>query len=304
MRLLGILLGMALSLPAATFYFTVTGLGGEADYTQRFHLLARNAESNLKRTSSAQVTTLEVATREQLRARLAEVARLAKPDDALVLLLIGHGTFDGQEYKFNLSGPDITAAELAALLDRIPATRQLVVNTTSSSGASVAALRRPGRVVIAATRTGTEKNATVFARYFVEALGDEAADTDKNQVISALEAFRYAQRKTNESFESQKRLATEHSVLEDTGKGDAVKDPSAENGEGKSAAAFTLVRLGLDTAATRDPAKRALVERRDEIEQAIDKLKFEKASYPEAEYKKRLAALLLNLARTEAELER
>ena len=50
-------------------------------------------------------------------------------------------------------------------------------------------------MVITATKTGTEKNATVFARYWVEALRDPAADTDKNETISALEAFRYAERK-------------------------------------------------------------------------------------------------------------
>ena len=34
-----------------------------------------------------------------------ELASTAKPDDALVLMLIGHGTYDGVEYKFNIPGP-------------------------------------------------------------------------------------------------------------------------------------------------------------------------------------------------------
>jgi hypothetical protein len=59
----------------------------------------------------------------------------AKPDDALVVMLIGHGTDDGVDYKFNIPGPDLTAAELAALLDRVPAARQCVVNMTSSAAA-------------------------------------------------------------------------------------------------------------------------------------------------------------------------
>ena len=147
------------------------------------------------------MVTLVAPTREQIRARFAELAKQAKPADALVVMLIGHGTFDGVDYKFNIPGPDITGAELAALLDRVPATRQCVVNMTSSSGGSIEALRRPNRVVIAATKTGTEKNATVFARYWAEALRDPAADTDKNEAISALEAFRYAQRKTAEFFD-------------------------------------------------------------------------------------------------------
>src|SRR5690606_416612 len=93
-------------------------------------------------------------------------------------------------------GPDITASELANLLDRVPARRQLVVNMTSASGASIAQLQKANRVVITATRTGMEKNATIFARYWVEALRDPAADADKNGSVSALEAFRYADQKT------------------------------------------------------------------------------------------------------------
>ena len=116
----------------------------------------------------------------------------------------------------------MTGAELAMLCDRIPARRQLVVNTTSASGGSIAALEKPGRAVVTATKSGTEKNATVFARYWVEALHDPSADADKNESITALEAFQYADRKTAEFYESQKRLATEHAVFEDTGKGEAV----------------------------------------------------------------------------------
>jgi hypothetical protein len=218
-------------------------------------------------------------------------------------MLIGLGAYDGVEYKFNIPGADISGAELAALLDRVPANRQLVVNMTSSSGGSIETLRRPSRVVVSATKSGTEKNATVFARYWAEALRDPAADTDKSESVSALEAFFYAQRKTAESFETQKRLATEHSVLEDTGKGEGERTPSAENGQGKLAAAFPLVRLGANAAAARDPNKRPLLAKKEEIEQAIDRLKYEKAALPAAEYKKQLTVLLLELAKVQEALE-
>ncbi len=221
-----------------------------------------------------------------------------------MLILIGHGADDGVDYKFNLPGADITGAELGALLDSIPATRQLVVDTTSSSGGSIRFLRRPTRVVITATKSATEKNATVFARYWAEALRDPAADSDKNESVSALEAFRYAQRKTADFYESQKRLATEHAVLEDTGKGEGERDPNAENGEGKLAAAFTVVRLGANAAAARDPAKRALLDKKEQLEQAIDKLKYEKAAMRADDYKKQLAQLLLELARTQEALDK
>ena len=219
-------------------------------------------------------------------------------------MLVGHGTYDGVDYKFNLPGPDITGAELAGLMDKIPASRQLVVNMTSSSGGSLSSLQKKNRIVITATKAGTEKNATVFARYWAEALREPAADADKNESVSALEAFHYAQRKTTEFFDSQKRLATEHAVLEDLGKGEGERTPSAENGEGKLAAAFPLVRLGANAAAARDPNKRPLLEKKEQLEEQIDKLKYEKAAMPEAEYKRQLTTLLLELAKTQEELDK
>ena len=132
------------------------------------------------------------ATRAKMEAALNKIAAQAKPQDAFVLMMIGHGTFDGTEYKFNLPGPDISGTELAALLNRIPAGRQLVVDMTSASGGAVSALKKDNRTIITATKSGTEKNATVFARFWVEALRDPAADVDKNETISALEAFQYA----------------------------------------------------------------------------------------------------------------
>jgi hypothetical protein len=296
---------LALSAPAATFYVTITGLGGEPDYDQRFKMWADDIESSLKRAGGdANVITLLAPTREQIRARMAEVAKQAKAADSLVLMLIGHGTFDGTEYKFNIPGPDITGSELASLLDAVPCARQLVVNMTSSGGGAIPFLRKPTRIVISATKSGTEKNATVFARYWAEALRDPAADSDKNESISALEAFHFAQRKTADAYESQKRLATEHAVLEDTGKGEGERAPSPENGEGKLAASFTVVRLGANAAAARDPAKRALLDKKETLEQAIDKLKYEKAALPADEYKKQLGQLLLELAKTQEALDK
>jgi Peptidase C13 family len=302
-RTLALLLATAACAPAATFYVTIAGLGGEPDYAQRFKMWADDIDGSLKKAGGdVNVTTLQSPTREQIRARMSAIAGQAKPTDSLVVILIGHGSFDGTDYKFNIQGPDISATELAKLMDQVPAQRQLVANLTSCSGGSIEMLRRPNRIVIAATKSGSEKNATTFARYFAEALREPAADTDKNEAISALEAFKYAQQKTKEFFDTQKRLATEHSVIEDTGKG-ASDGAAAPAGEGKLAAAFPLVRMGANLAAARDPKKRPLLDKKEQLEQAIDKLKFEKAAMPVQEYKRQLTQLLLELARTQEALE-
>lgn len=305
--LLAIGLLAAGALHASTFYVTVAGLGGEPDYEQRFTAQAQEIDKLLHGSSTdAKVTTLygPQATKANLQNALAQVAREAKPGDAFVLMMIGHGSFDGYDYKMNLPGPDISGVELAGLLDRIPCTRQLVVNMTSASGGSRAALEKANRVVITATKSGNEKNATVFARFWVEALRDPGADTDKNETVSALEAFTYASAKTADFYDTQKRLATEHPTLEDTGQGDGERKPSPENGEGLKAAQFPLLRIGTAQIAANTPEKKALLEKRDQLEEQIDKLKYEKAAMPADEYKKQLEDLLLQLAKTQAELDK
>ncbi|MFZ1206343.1 MAG: hypothetical protein WBC67_09725 [Candidatus Acidiferrales bacterium] len=292
---------------AAVYYVTVAGLGGEPEYEQEFTSLAMDLDKLLKSSGSdVHVYTLTGAdaTRAHLTDTLAQVAAEAKPDDDFVLTLIGHGSFDGVEYKFNLPGPDISAADLATLCDRVPAKRQLIVNTSSASGGSVAALERHGRAVIAATKSGTEKNATVFARYWVQALHDPEADVDKNDAISALEAFRYATSRTAAFYDAQKRLATEHAEFEDTGLHDPVRDASTDTGEGLLLSSFTLIRLGAAQKAYADPAKRALLARKEDLERQIDTLKYQKAAMSQDDYKDQLTAALIELAKVQEELDK
>jgi hypothetical protein len=300
-----LLLSAALQVHAATYYVIVAGLGGEPDYEQRFTAAATDLDRAFHAGgATAHVTTLSgaKATADGLRDALGSVAKQAKPEDDFVLILIGHGTFDGVEYKFNLVGPDMTAAQIAALCDKIPSRRQLIVDTTSASGGAVSVFERPGRAVIAATKSGTEKNATVFARYWVEAFQDPAADTDHSESVSALEAFNYAARKTAAFYDSQKRLATEHAVFNDTGFGEAVRE--AGTGQGALLASFTLLRLGTNAQAANDPAKRALLDKKDELEQKIDMLKYRKPAMDPADYKKQLTEALLELARVQEELDK
>lgn len=305
MRLLTILFVFILPSQAAVYYVTVAGLGGEPDYEQRFTAAAQDLDRVFKADrSTAHVYTLTgaQATAQQLKETLGEVARDAKADDNFVLILIGHGSFDGSEYKFNLVGPDLTAAEIAAMCDRIPARRQLIVDTTSASGGAVQALERQGRAVIAATKSGTEKNATVFARYWVEALQDPEADTDKSDSVSAMEAFTYAAKKTAAFYDSQKRLATEHAVFDDIGRGEPVREPG--NGQGAFMSSFTLLRFGTSQQAANNPAKRALLARKEELEQQIDTLKYQKAAMDPDDYKKQLTAALLELAKVQEDLDK
>ena len=291
---MGVAISIAVPHPAlaSTYLLTVAGLGGEPDYEQRFTMLATDTDKILRTGGQTDriVETLKGAdaTRAKVEAALNKIAGQAKPQDAFVLMLIGHGTFDGTEYKFNLPGPDISAPELAVLLNRIPAGRQLVVDMTSASGGAVNALKKDNRTVITATKSGMEKNATVFARYWVEALRDPAADIDKNETISALEAFQYAEKKTSQFYSEQKRLATEHPQVDDQ----------------QHASAFPLLKFGSASAVVTDPAKRELIAKKEEIENRIDALKYQKSLMAPDEYKKQITTLLIELSKAQEAVDK
>lgn len=307
MRTILLLLALAGTSHAANYYFTIAGLGGTQEYDAEFAKWATDLDRELKTNGpDAHVITLSgnEATRARVQQTLQSLATQISASDAIALFLIGHGTYDGTDYKFNLPGPDITAQEIASLLNRIPARRQLVVNMTSSSGGSLAALARKDRIVITATKSGTEKNATVFARYWIDALQDPSADSDKNGTVSALEAFVYAQRKTVAYFESEKLLATEHAMISDNGTTNAVREPKPENGIGMLAAAFPVLRPESGSAKAVSPEKQRLLAKKEDLEAKIDRLKYQKAAMGESEYKQQLTTLLLELARTQAEIDR
>ncbi len=294
----------AISAQATSFYLTVAGLGGEPEYDQRFTGWASDLNKALAGEAGAKVELLsgKDATKANIQAKLSAIAAQAKADDTLMVLFIGHGSYDDIDYKLNIPGQDISASELNDALNKIAA-RQTVVLTTSGSGGAIKKLQKDKRVIISATKSGSERNATVFARFWVEAFRDGSADTDKNQTLTALEAYKYAKLKTKDYFDTQKRLATEHPLLEDTGKGEGEADPSAGNGQGLLAGRFPVLHLGSASAIASTPAKQALLKRKDDLETSIDELKYRKAATDQPTYNKQMQGLLLELAKVQASLD-
>jgi hypothetical protein len=245
------------------------------------------------------------STREGLLEACRDFAARAEKDDLFLVFLEGHGSYDGKVYKLNLVGPDPTADELAAMLDSIPARRSVVINATNSSGGSLSALSRKGRVVVTATRSGTERNQTHAGRYFAEALKSDSADSDKNGRISVMEAFSYVNQKVEEYYKSEASLQTEHPSLDDNGDGQAQSRPDPESGDGLLARTTYLDR-GAPPAApgAPPPAEQALLQEVQELESQIEALKYANGDMPEADYERQLEELLLRLARANARLRR
>jgi hypothetical protein len=157
------------------------------------------------------------STREEIDKALTAFAKTAAPEDVVYVVLFGHGSFDGQTARFNLPGPDMTAADFNTQLKKLRTRNIVFVNTASSSGPFVEELSAPGRTIITATRSGAQQFTTLFGGYFVEAFSTEGADSDKNRRLSMLEAYAYAKTEVARAYEQQGLLATEHALLDDNG---------------------------------------------------------------------------------------
>ncbi|HLF13037.1 MAG TPA: hypothetical protein VJA26_17690 [Gammaproteobacteria bacterium] len=273
---------------AESYYLIVGGLGGEPLYEEQFqnHTAALAAVARRTAGNEARVTVLtgEGASREALEKSLVSLSGKAKAADTLAVFLVGHGSFDGDAYKLNLPGPDIDGEELGRLLAAVPARSQLIVNATSASGAVLETWAADGRTVITATRSGFERNATRFAEHWAAALSSEAADINKNGVITAQEAFDYASRAVADSFESEGTLATEHPQL-----------------AGDTAARFNVARLQAQPVAT--PALERLNAQLQTIEGQLDELRARRAQMEPDAYLNELQELLVQLALVQRQID-
>ncbi len=225
-----------------------------------------------------------------------------QPDDLLFLLLLGHGNFDGSDYRYNLKGPDLTGSELSVLLDRFSSQRIVLVCTTPASGALIPKLSRRNRVILTATKNEYEGNETVFARFFVGAFQTQEADLDKNRQVSLLEAYTFTQRKVKEWYEEKNWLATEHSRLDDNGDGVGSALPAIGSGEGSLAGRVTLgapiEAISQAAPGSAGPELQALQKKKLDLESSIQELKTRKETLPSDQYQRRLEAMLIELART------
>lgn len=247
-------------------------------------------ESNVAVLSHADQGTSR-ATAENVRRLLGDMRRRLKSEDTLLLVLMGHGTFDGSDAKFNLVGPDLTAQDWKALLAPLPG-RLVVVNTTESSFPFLEELSQRGRVVITATDSAAQRFATVFPEYFVRALADPSIDTDKNGRVSVWEAFSAASTAVRQHYEQRGQLSTERPLLDDDG--DRVgREADAPAGEdGALAKAIYLTRP-----VSPDASVAALDRQRLALEAQIEELRAAKATMAAPDYEAALEKLLVGLAR-------
>ncbi|HXG93349.1 MAG TPA: hypothetical protein VNN73_13460 [Blastocatellia bacterium] len=298
------------------FAIVIAGVGGEEIYTKKFtaeanhlysaltnrlgfdekhvflltEIVAGDPENGLREAEAS----AHRATAEEVRKAFASIKTAAKPDSLVLVVLIGHGSFDNQLAKFNLVGPDLSAKDYAQLIGTLPTRRVVFVNCSSSSGEFIKPLSGENRVIITATRSGNEQNATVFAEYFIAALTTDEADADKNGRVSVLEAFDYATKMVADFYKKQNRLATEHALIDDNG--DGAGHETATAGDGGLAKIIYLDSKTVEQAGN-DAELGRLMKERQRLEEAVEKLKARKSEMKAEDYERELEELLVELAK-------
>jgi hypothetical protein len=298
---------------AQTHVVLVSGLAAEPVYREKFHAWATALRAAAVRSGVPDshvvylaedaardpATVHGPATKERMAAAVRSIAAQAAPDATVFVVFFGHGS-DRGEPRISLPGPDLSAAELSSMLGALPTQRIVVVNTASASGGFVPALSGPRRVVITATKSGFEQNHAIFGGFFVEAFGTPAADLDKDERISVLEAFLHAKAAVARAYTTDRRLLTEHALLDDNGDGEGATEPSATGREGSLAAGVFLgwgsAAAGVAAAAANDSTALALEQRRRDLEQRIAGLRARKDAMPVEAYERQLEELVVQLA--------
>lgn len=309
-----------LALSAADHVIIIAGKGGQPEFTEKYAQFARQLHDVLitkQGFATPQITLfaesgakLPLASTaclaDNVRAAFERLANTVQKNDLVAIILFGHGTFDGDWAKFNLEGPDLRDLDFAQLLERLPAERQVFINTTAASGPFVEKMSRQSRVVITATRSGDEQYATVFPQFFVEAfLKPDEADLDKNSRVSILEAFDYSRDRVVRFYESANRLRPEHPLLDDNGDGNGSETPAAYGSSDGQLAARTFLVASASSAAPQpalnpnDPLEKEKARLLAEIEN----LKARKNTLPETEYNRKIEELFIRLAKLNRQIK-
>jgi len=289
----------------------VVGANGDASYAEQYGQWRQSLVAALRESfkfDESHITTLfdggdvaHASTAAGVRREVAALRAKMRPEDVLLLVLLGHGTFDGADAKFNLVGPDMDSKEWAALLKPLPG-RLVIVDCTAASFPFLERLAGPQRIVITATDSVAQRFDTVFPDYFIKALTDPAADIDKNGRVSIWEAFIAASLGVRRYYEQRGQLATERALIDDNGDGKGRE----AGGEGDDGSAASRLYLDPDVpgAAPTDEELLSLLQKRATLQIDADELKQRRALMTPDEYQKEFEQLMIELAKVSREIRR
>lgn len=313
----GWLLAALPAISQETYLLIVAGLGGEPRFSLSFYESGRTIYDAAREAGvpSENITFLaeevevdpervtERSTKENVEGAFARLAKAMQPEDQLWVVLFGHGSASREGPRFNLPGPDVSAQDLLAAIESLPAKRVAVVNAASASGDFVPVLSAANRVVVTATKSSGQRNETLFGGFFAEAFVDQQADLDKNRQVSLLEAFDFARQKVERHYEEEHLLRTEHPLLDDDGDSKGSLEPSlfgeGEETDGRLAARFYLGQRQA-TPAQASPELTEALRAKAEAETRLEELRAQRSTLGEELYLNELEQLLVEIARLDA----
>jgi len=307
------MLAASSAIAAERYALVITGAAGGEEYARKYDTLRTALVGALKDKlaypddhvivlAEQEAAGVAKATRENVQRTFGDLRRRVGRDDVLMIVLIGHGTsLDGEDAKFNLVGPDLSASDWAELVKPI-AGRVVFVDTSSGSFPFLHRLAAKNRIVLTATDSAAQQFETVFPEYFVKAFDDPAADLDKNGRISIWEAFSYASAGVHQYFEQKGTLPTERALLDDTGAGIGRESLTPGPDGALARATFVETESALAAAAASDAELETLLQKRDELVAAVEALKAKKNDLPEDQYQAELERLLIELARVSQQI--
>lgn len=267
----------------------VRGADGEEGYGKKFDAQVKAWQEAC---TKGQVKSALITSLDDLRSRIGSVK------SSLWIVMIGHGTFDGREAKFNLSGPDLSVAQLAEWLKPLPQ-EVVVVNTASASGAWVKPLSGSKRVIVSATKSADEVFYTRFGEFMAKAIvGLPEADADQDRQVSLVESFLYAAKQAAQFYETEERIATEHAIIEDNGDGVGTRSEVFEGVSPKDPKFDGARSLQLAIVLNEDEMKLSdeVRTKRDALEAKVRELAARKSSLKEDEYYRELEKLFREIS--------
>ncbi len=306
------------------YIMVIAGLGGSPEYTEKYKNYLKETRTvftgnykipaeNVVMLGETKIVDSEyvndVSNAESIKKYINDFSTRINEDDTFFLILFGHGSFDGKNSYLNIPRKDLSDEEYDGLLDNIKAGKIVVINTASASFPFIDKLSKPGRIIITATKSGTQKNQPLFGQYLVEAFTNPASDLDKNGILSVLEVFSYSSERTFRWYEDNNHLATEHPQIEDTGDKLSSRINEIEtSGEG-SLASITYFKNRMDillagSNAEADSVLVRLLGEQEQVEREIAELKVQKDSMDEDSYFAKLEEFLIKLAEISDEIEK
>ena len=320
--LLVLILTLAVQAQGNRYALLIGGLGGSPDYTDQFvtHLFETQKALVDRFGFDAQRITIlgepaiqdrsfvdEVSNEDNIRSAFARLAQRMQAQDQVMIVLFGHGSYNNEQAYLNIPRRDLSDQDYADLVDTLPAQRIIFINTASASGPFIESLSGRGRIIITATRRGSQRNETQFPQYLVEALQSGAADLDKDGNLSVRELFVYASQQTERFYEDGGHLATEHALMEDSGDGAGHRVEELEAAGEGNLASITLLGRSMAQWANVSPEEQEAVSQilgqRTQFEQQIAELKSRKSSMNEVDYYAELEVLFVRLARLNETLD-